>query len=947
MSTICVIGTGYVGLVTGTCLADMGNRVTCVDIIPEKIERLRRGILPIYEPGLEELVERNVQARRLHFTISYDEGLDNCEFIFVAVNTPTGTSQGGADMRYVESAARSIAEKLDHYAIIINKSTVPVGSGDVVSGIIRSNLKYPDIPFAVVSNPEFLREGSAVHDFQNPDRVVLGSSDKEAANRVAQLYFPLRAPFVITDLYTAEMIKYASNAFLATKISFINEIAQVCERLGADVKEVAAGMGYDRRIGRAFLDAGIGYGGSCFEADETVFMLNSPNVAAVRFDTLFTKGGAPFRGDVVDVVQPEHQRVLAFDLETGAPILANVKAITRRPYKGKMVKMNTSMGRTLSVTADHPVILYRDQQFNIMEAAAVVPGDRLMALCELPVVESATHLNLLELLKGSTLEIDVYVQPTDNTFSEQYTQFSAAIPQEMLKYPDEIRQHNRMSLRLFRYLSEAGVLNVSAEKLQLYTAKGAATMIHALLPVDADLLRLCGYYLAEGYLAQDTGRAGAIRERVGFTFHEQETEYVADVQRILHRWGLKCIEHRATHALTTLVSSRIFAWLLRDILQCGTRSENKALPRLVFNVAPELRKELIRGAFSGDGAVTTVQDGRNLMLEYATVSKSLADGITLLLQTTGIIPSIRTRWMNKSKQVAYILRVSGYEQIAMLKDVFGNKRLAHIENILEGYRPHIQPSGYEGHGTFATLVVREVEHADVETTVYSMETSTGTLIASSGLISHNCFPKDVRALAHMADEAGLHPQLLRAVMDINHDQRRLVVSKLTAILGSLRGCTIGVLGLAFKANTDDMRESPSIDVIRWITSQGATVRVYDPVASKTGREALEREGIRIADVCFCENAYAVAEEADALVTVTLWNEFKALNMSQIRASMRRPVLIDGVNLYEATEMNRLGFIYRGMGRGTGPAPTVLPPGDTTGVLEQTQQETLGLEVSKQ
>ena len=946
MSTICVIGTGYVGLVTGTCLADMGNSVTCVDIVAEKIERLKQGILPIYEPGLEELVERNVEAGRLHFTTSYDEGLDNAEFIFVAVNTPTGTSQGGADMRYVESAARSIAEKLDHYAVIINKSTVPVGSGDVVSRIIRNSLKRPEVPFAVVSNPEFLREGSAVLDFQNPDRVVLGSSDQAAAQHVALLYLPLRAHIVITDMYTAEMIKYASNAFLATKISFINEIAQICERLGADVKEVAVGMGYDKRIGRAFLDAGLGYGGSCFEADETVFTLNSPNVAAERFDTLFTKGGTSFHGDVVDVVLPEHQRVLAFDLETGAPILADVKAITRRPYKVKMVKMNTSMGRTLSVTADHPVILYRDQQFNIMEAAAVVPGDRLMALCELPVVESATHLNLLDLLKGTKLEADVYVQPTDNTFSEHYTQFSAAIPREMLKYPDEIKQHNRMSLRLFRHLTEAGVLNVPAEKLRLYTAKGAATMIDAVLPIDADLLRLCGYYLAEGCIAQDTGRADAVRERIGFSFHEQEIEYIEDVQRILQRWGLKFIERRATHAHTTIVSSRIFAWLLRDILKCGVRSEDKALPRMVFNVTPELRKELIRGAFSGDGAVTTVQDGQNLMLEYATVSKSLADGMTLLLQTIGIIPSIRTRWMNKSTQVAYILRVSGYDQIAALKDVFGNKRLAHIEGVLAGYRRHIQPHGYERHGAFATLVVREVEHTDVETTVYSMETSTGTLIASSGLISHNCFPKDVRALAHMADEAGLHPQLLHAVMDINHDQRRLVVSKLTAILGSLRGCTIGVLGLAFKPNTDDMREAPSVDIIRWVTSQGARVQVYDPIATKTGRDALERAEVRMEDVHFSKDAYEVAEGADALVIVTEWNEFKSLNMAQIHATMRRPVLVDGRNIYEATEMNRIGFIYRGMGRGTSPAPTVLPAGDTSGDIQETQQPTLGLEATK-
>jgi UDPglucose 6-dehydrogenase len=964
VSTICVLGTGYVGLVTGTCFADMGNQVTCVDIITEKIERLKQGILPIYEPGLEEMVQRNLHAGRLHFTTSYNEGLDNSDFIFIAVNTPSHSSQGGADMSYVESAARGIGQELEHYTVIINKSTVPVGSGDVVTRIIRKNLKRPEVSFAVVSNPEFLREGSAVQDFQYPDRIVLGSSDQEAARKVATLYLPLRAPIVITDLYTAEMIKYASNAFLATKISFINEIAQICERLGADVKEVAAGMGYDKRIARSFLDAGLGYGGSCFEADETVFTLNSPNVAAERFDKLFAKAGAPFQGDTVELAQPSAQRVLAFDLETGGSILADVTAITRRPYKGTMVKIKTSMGRTLRVTADHPVILYsapihpanadksinrlstvdsdlsrgerseagckeKEQQFTILPAAAVVPGDKLMALCELPAVEQATNLNLIELLQDTGLEADVYVKPIDNTFSEQYEQFAAAIPKHMLKYPHEIKRHNRMSLRLFRYLSELHLLNVPAEKLQLYTAKGAATMIHALIPVDADLLRLCGFYLAEGYLARDTGRAGAVRERVGFCFHEQEAEYIADVQRILRRWGLKFIERRATSALTTIVSSRIFSWLLHDVLGCGTRSEDKALPRLAFNVLPDLRLELIRGAFSGDGAVTPVLAGQNLMLEYATVSKALADGMALLLQTIGVIPSIRVRWMNKSKQEAYILRVSGYEQIAALKDAFGDKHRAQIESILAGYQRHIQPHGYKRHGAFSTLVVREVRHEDVETMVYSMETNTGTLIASSGLISHNCFPKDVRALAHMADEAGLHPQLLHAVMEINHDQRRLVVNKLTSILGSLRGCTIGILGLAFKPNTDDMREAPSIDIIRWVTNQGATVRVYDPVATNTGREALECAGVDMEAIIFCQNAYDVAEGTDALVIVTEWNEFKSLDMYKIRNVMRRPVLIDGRNIYEASEMVRLSFIYRAIGRGTGPAPSVLPSGDST------------------
>jgi UDPglucose 6-dehydrogenase len=265
MNNICVIGVGYVGLVTGTCFADLGNQVVALDINEKRIENLRNGIMPIYEPGLKEVVERNVRAGRLNFTTRYDEALREAEFAFICVGTPEGVD-GEADLQYVRMAAEEIARHMDHALIIINKSTVPVGTGDWVAAIIQENQPQP-IPFSVVSCPEFLREGSAVRDFFNPDRTVLGSTDKDAANRVAQLHLSLRAPIVITDLRTAEMIKYASNAFLATRISFINEIANICEALGADVKEVAQGMGYDKRIGHHFLEAGVGFGGSCFPKD--------------------------------------------------------------------------------------------------------------------------------------------------------------------------------------------------------------------------------------------------------------------------------------------------------------------------------------------------------------------------------------------------------------------------------------------------------------------------------------------------------------------------------------------------------------------------------------------------------------------------------------------------------------------------------------------------------
>lgn len=260
---LCVIGVGYVGLVTGACLSDLGNNVICVDIDRRKITNLKKNILPIYEPGLEELIKRN--KSRLKFTINIKEGVQKSDIIFIAVGTPP-KENGEADLTYVKDAAKAIGKYLNGYKIIIDKSTVPVGMGDLVESIIDDVSKNRQ-KFDVVSCPEFLREGSALHDFMNPDRIVIGAKNKNAANRVAEIFQPLNTKIIITDLRSAEMIKYASNSFLATKISFINEIANICEKVGADVETVAMGMGHDKRIGRLFLNAGAGFGGSCFPKD--------------------------------------------------------------------------------------------------------------------------------------------------------------------------------------------------------------------------------------------------------------------------------------------------------------------------------------------------------------------------------------------------------------------------------------------------------------------------------------------------------------------------------------------------------------------------------------------------------------------------------------------------------------------------------------------------------
>ena len=609
MNNICVVGVGYVGLVTGACFSDLGNKIIALDISEKRIENLRNGILPIYEPGLKEVVERNVKANRLSFTTNYDEALKDAEFVFICVGTPEGVD-GEADLQYVRMAAESIAQNMDHPLVIINKSTVPVGTGDWVASIVRENQPKP-IPFSVVSCPEFLREGQAIRDFFNPDRTVLGSTDKDAAHRVAQLHLALRAPIVVTDLRTAEMIKYASNAFLATRISFINEIANICEALGADVKEVAQGMGYDKRIGHYFLEPGVGYGGSCFEGEESILVLEKSKITARTLKSLFEESGQIFNGDEVELVTPNGKRVLAFDLTTGCPSVAEVRAFTRRQYIGTMITIRTSDQRSLKVTADHPIIRYSEAGVEIIPASELSSGDQLMALKDLVGTNALHDIDISELSNGAELDLD---------------------------------------------------------------------------KVDS------------------------------------------------------------------------------------------------------------------------------------------------------------------------------------------------------------------------------VEIEEVRTTVYSLETTTGTVIAQSALVLHNCFPKDVKALTYMAQVNGSHPELLEAVMGINKTQRDKIVLKLQDMLGTVEGKTIALLGLAFKENTDDIRESPAMYVAAMLHEQGADVRGYDPVAAENVQRAAPY-------IQLCNDPYELAKGSDAVVVMTPWNEFKSLDMEQIYKAMKQPILVDGRNLYDGQRMKQIGFRYRGVGRG--------------------------------
>ncbi|MGH7318755.1 MAG: UDP-glucose dehydrogenase family protein [Candidatus Rokuibacteriota bacterium] len=320
---IAVVGSGYVGLVTGAVFADLGNDVICVDNDVAKIEALQAGRMPIYEPGLEELVERNVADGRLGFTTDLGDAVRRSDIIFIAVGTPSKAT-GESDLSAVEDVALGIARVLDRYKVIVNKSTVPVGTGDLVREIIARNRRRP-VDFDVVSNPEFLREGSAIEDTLRPDRIVIGAPSQQVAMTLFELYAPLERPMIITDVPSAEMIKHASNAFLATKISFVNAIANICELGGADVTQVVKGIGLDPRIGAAFLQAGLGYGGSCFPKDTDSLIQTA---ATFGYDFRLLRS-------VVEVNRERAQRFVALIRKVLDPLEDRVVAVLGLAFKAK------------------------------------------------------------------------------------------------------------------------------------------------------------------------------------------------------------------------------------------------------------------------------------------------------------------------------------------------------------------------------------------------------------------------------------------------------------------------------------------------------------------------------------------------------------------------------------------------------------------------------------
>jgi UDPglucose 6-dehydrogenase len=891
-----VIGVGWVGLVTAACFAELGHEVWARDIIPEKVESLARGEVPIHEPGLPELVEKN--ASRLHFTTAMPDVLEHARLLFVSVDTPP-TYSGDADLSRVEAVVAELGDSTEH--ALVMKSTVPVGTGRSIRRR-RDRLGY-------VSNPEFLQEGSAVDGFMRPSRVVIGADGDSVAfaDRVQALYASFDAPVIRTDVASAEMIKLASNAFLATKISFINEIANVSEELGADVSEVARGMGLDDRIGPKFLRAGVGFGGSCLAGEETVLVRHYGRTTLLTFEELWRRleedgDDQPDEG----VITPRSLEVLSFLPEQQEPLFLPVMCVTRREYEGELLEVRTKMGRRVRCTPDHP--------FLVTDADGAPPG-RVLA-------QDLTENDWLPLAMKRAEAAD----PSQLASILPAVEAAAISPEKLIVRParEEIAALVGRPIEerraIFTRASSVGARTAQVEKTRTVTLNEAAlgelrlhgsrvgTALHgnfvrSELTLDEQFWRVVGLYIAEGC----TTHRGHIHTMY-WTFHRENEEHlVRDVVDLWSRHGIVArVSTTPTSRKVSLYSRLVCSWWL-DVLGLGRLSYDQRLPDLIWDRPARDKWALLSGLFEGDGSWSLVNGGPSVIIEFGTISDELADGVLRLLGELGIVASRRIGRVAKD---THWIRISGADQVERAIELVPRRDRAGVLASIALQKKRIAPTGYRPAGDGAVRVrIAGIERAPFQGPVYSMEVpGAHTFVASGSIAQFNCFPKDVQALKQLAGNSGYHFQLLTAVIEVNELQKRRTIGKLQKHLGSLVGREIALLGVAFKPHTDDIREATSLVLSGRLAGEGAHVRVYDPVAA--GKADSMLAGARI-----CASAIEAVDGADAVVLVTEWPEFAELDWAgEVKRRMRVPLLVDGRNFLDRDALVEAGFTYEGIGR---------------------------------
>ncbi len=883
---ISIIGTGYVGLPAGAGLAKHGHNVRCVDIDEEKVEKINKGECPIFEEGLPELLEEVVSEGKLEATTDTGKAVKESDITFLAVGTPM-REDGSINLDYIKQAAEDIAEGLkekeDYHVIVVKSTVVPTTTEEEIIPVLEEvSGKKAGEDFGVCMNPEFLREGTALNDFLEPDRIVIGELDGKSGETLEQIYEDFDAPVMRTSLKAAELIKYASNSLLATKVSFINEVGNLCKELGIDVYEIADGVGMDHRIERKFLNSGAGFGGSCLTGDQEILVKEDGQTRLVRIEEFFEekKGESP-EGDIKAISCNDEGE---FEFKP-------IQKATSRDYQDEIYTIKTSMNKEVEVTKDHPMLVVEDGNLELKKAEEVEKGDRIPVLSEIP-EDSIEYFDLLEIISNSDefKNDEVYLKPSFEIeeIEKELREYLEGYNQKF-SY-DKIRDFRRGNyIPLDAFLKVEKELELKRSDFRIYTSKGATTYIPAVIYTDQDFWRFIGYYLSEGHINEDnSGHGPRARERIMLSFHpEDEQEYVEDVEEYLEQLGIK---HRTDSKETSTqicFSSRAFSYFLRW-LGCGTGSYSAQIPDIAYQETEENRKALLSGLFRGDGYIEYTNHSNAVVYDYGSVSEELIQGMKHLLHSLGIVPSYKVSESSKSTKPAHFIRVSSKPQVEKLQEMFLEGERQKITQRLDSYDKEIRPTGHKKDTDFTTVKVKEIRKEKRDTEVYSLEVKdTHNFVTTDGLVVHNCFPKDVRALISFMEENSIEPRILQSTIDVNTDQKTKLVELLEKRVDAIEGKTVAVLGLAFKPGTDDVRKSPAIPIIQELKDKGAEVKAYDPEAMENMKEKHHP------NIDYYDTYQEALENTDAALIVTDWEEFDQITREDIK-TMNNQLILEGM-----------------------------------------------------
>ena len=899
MKTVTIVGLGYVGLPLACLCAEKGHKVYGFDVDKNKVELINNGKSPIDDEYLINKL-KNLKGK-IFATTNPNECIPNSEIVIVCVPTPIDKNNS-PDLTALMESISSVSRFIKQKALLVVESTIYPGT---IEEIVLPILKKQKIDankndIFVVHCPERIDPGNKKWTIENLPRVI-GGITKESATKAAEFYRSIIDANVLelSNVKAAEATKIMENTFRDVNIAFVNEMAQSFDKAGIDILEVIKGASTKPF---AFLPhyPGAGVGGHCFDRNEWIFVKNKDSVYPVKIGELYELLKYYNETEIGDtrLINVVNMEVLSFDLNTKKSCYKPLKFLSKRAYP-RMLKIKATGNYSIKITDKHPVVVF-NENFEIKSAEKLKKGDRLTVSLELPEIEKEIKIDIIENI-DETLAKKIRVKLIKGRFSDYKKELEHYISD--CKYHDDFFRYDMLPLNYF--LKAEKSLKISREQIYLCIGIGPAfRKIKAILKINEDFARLLGYYLSEGCLTEDNTL------RIRFTFNKNEEEYINDIKKILDKNGFKyySYEDSKNHSHHIKISSEILGIIIRDVLKCGTNCYNMTIPPKLFSMPKRLRTEIIKGILRGDGGISYTnkkrsykKSGKNYIhnnnsadVSYFTSSSKLKQQVMLVLQDNKLMPKIDLR--------EGLIRLHGAKNISILQDIFLGVKQEKLKKYLANIKKIITNPDIKSFDSFATVKIQSIEELDGDY-VYSLEVrDTETVVTTNGLVMHNCIPVDPYYLIEKAKQIGFNHRFLSLAREINnnmpHYTIELLENELKKLKKTIKGAKVGILGLAYKANVDDVRESPAFEIINILKTKGAEVFVFDNNV---------KNGSNVKDLDELLN------KSDYLVLVTDHDEFKNMDLEKLKKH-KILIIIDGRNCLNKEKIKAMGILYHGIGR---------------------------------